>query len=174
MKLNLFSTPVFIINIDTNKIIKKNGSFKKTWLSETSSSHAEGDILEVESSNYLLEEIGKVLAKEIKKTLKISLDHIWENRYEVGDFQERHNHPGSHFSFIIYKEIKDSKTIFVNPNEDLILSYFNSKLNLFEQNFKPDCRSGQMILFPSYLHHMVAKTDQSVTIAGNIKIEMVE
>ena len=173
MKLNLFSTPVFIINIDTNKIIKKNGSFKKTWLSETSSSHAEGDILEVESSNYLLEEIGKVLAKEIKKTLKISLDHIWENRYEVGDFQERHNHPGSHFSFIIYKEIEKSNTVFFRPDKNLFDSFYDGKFNQFNNKFIPECRSNQIIIFPSCIEHMVLSNTISKTIACNLIIKRI-
>tara|TARA_R100000657_G_C4656934_1_gene100869 strand:+ start:327 stop:854 length:528 start_codon:yes stop_codon:yes gene_type:complete len=175
MKIDLFSTPIFISNIDLNKIIIKNGAFEKTWLSETNSSHNNGDILDEESSKYLLGKIGSLIANEVKKDLKIKLDQIWENRYTDKDFQERHNHPGSHFSFIIYKKITEPKTIFINPNEDLILSYFsNLHLSLFQQNFKPECREGQMVIFPSFLHHMVSKTNESITIAGNISLEEVK
>ena len=175
MKIDLFPTPIFISNIDLNKIILKNGNFEKTWLSETNSSHNKENILEEESSKYLLGKIGALITNEVKQNLKIKLDEIWENRYQDKDFQERHNHPGSHFSFIIYKKITEPKTVFINPNEDLILSYFSDLyLPLFQQNFKAECREGQIIVFPSFLHHMVSKTNESITIAGNISLEEVK
>ena len=41
MFLELFKIPVFIGNINIDKINLKNQNFKKTWLSETSSSYRE-------------------------------------------------------------------------------------------------------------------------------------
>ena len=63
-------------------------------------------------------------------------------------FKKRHTHAGSHFSFIIFKKIDESRTVFLNPIEDLITSYYNgSNLNIFEQVYTPECRQGQIILF---------------------------
>jgi hypothetical protein len=175
MKVNLFSIPLFISNIDIDKLKIKNGSFKETWLSETMSSHAEGDILEKESSNYLLTIISKKLATELKRPFKIHLTHLWENHYKDNDFQERHTHPQSHFSFIIYKRIEKANTVFLHPAEDLILSYYNgSNLNMFNTNFMPECKEGQIIIFPSFLGHMVKKTNNAQTISGNLNLEMIK
>jgi len=175
MKLDLFSIPIFIANIDIEKLKIKNGSFKETWLSETISSHAEGDGIDEESSNYLLTIISKKLLTQLKKPFKINLTHLWENHYENNDFQERHTHPKSHFSFIIYKKIDKSNTVFFNPAEDLISSYYNSSgFNMFDTNFMPECREGQIIIFPSFLGHMVKKSNNSQTISGNVILEMLK
>ena len=66
-----------------------------------------------------------------------------------------------------------NRTVFLNPIEDLITSYYNgSNLNIFEQVYTPECRQGQIILFPSFLGHMVKKTSNASTIAGNITLEI--
>ena len=42
MKLNLFSIPIYISNIDEEKIQLNKSVVKKTWFSETMSSIGEG------------------------------------------------------------------------------------------------------------------------------------
>ena len=55
MKLNIFSIPLYIANIDINKINLVNEKFEETWLSETSSSHNFKNTLDNNNStNYLL------------------------------------------------------------------------------------------------------------------------
>jgi len=41
MIVDLFKIPIFIGNIDVEKINLKNSNFKKTWISETSSTYDE-------------------------------------------------------------------------------------------------------------------------------------
>jgi len=174
MKLNIFSIPLYIANIDVTKINLVSEKFEETWLSETSSSHNFKNTLDTKSINYLLEKIASLLSKDIKGNYKINLTSIWQNNYKENDFQERHTHAGSHFSFIIFKKINESRTVFLNPIEDLITSYYNgSNLNIFDQVYVPECRQGQMILFPSFLGHMVKKTSNASTIAGNINLEII-
>jgi len=170
MKLNLFSIPIYISNIDEEKIQLNKSVVKKTWFSETMSSIGEGSELNEESQKYLLKKIGNILLKDIKKKFEIKLTWIWENHYKDGDFQEQHAHPGSHMSFIIYKKINQSKTVFFNPTIDLIESYYQKDYQPVEKSFKPECRQGQIIIFPSFLKHMVQKLKDSITIAGNIDI----
>ena len=102
MKLNLFSVPIFIDNIDSSKIDIKNQNFEKTWNSETISSFNSTNLLDKESVNYLLGIISNSISKEFNETLKIQLLNIWENRYTDNDFQEKHTHPQAPFSFIIF------------------------------------------------------------------------
>ena len=174
MKLDLFSVPIFIDNIDASKIILSNGKFEKTWISQTNSSFNSENKLDLESEKYLMEKIVHLLSDHFFKPVKLSLVNIWENRYNEGDFQEKHVHTHSHFSFIIYKKISESKTLFINPSNYLISSFFADNYvdnsNLFQLNFRPSCRENQIVLFPSFLEHAVSKTDGGVTISGNLII----
>ena len=68
MFLELFKIPVFIGNINIDKINLKNQNFKKTWLSETSSSYRESfsnvTKMEKESIKYLMETIVYILEEK--------------------------------------------------------------------------------------------------------------
>tara|TARA_R110000822_G_scaffold48327_2_gene127424 strand:- start:188 stop:730 length:543 start_codon:yes stop_codon:yes gene_type:complete len=178
MKLNIFSIPIYIGNINLNKIKIINKGFKKNWHSQTKSSFTFQNTLEEESAQYLLHTIENLIVNEITKPHRLILQNVWENRYEEGDFQEKHSHAQSHFSFVIYKEIDEAKTVFFNPSEKLMQSYYGEEFintnNFFKEVFKPECRKGQIIIFPSFLEHMVLRHNNSVTYAGNITIEMLK
>lgn len=169
MKIDLFSVPIYITNIDLEKLKLSPKEISKTWLSETPSSLNSQHMVEAESLEYILREISSLL--NLTVDCKIKLKKIWENHYKKGDFQESHVHAGSHFSFIIYKKITESKTVFLNPAANLIESYYiNSPYKPIQDIFEPKCRQGQMIVFPSFLTHMVKKSKDSITISGNIEI----
>jgi len=177
MKINLFETHIYVDNIDCSKINLENQNFKKSWDSETPSSHLFKNKLEEKSQVYLTNKIGSLLESQILKNFKITITGIWQNDYIENDFQETHMHPHSHFSFILYKKIEESKTVFYHPIQDLISCMyppeFFSKTNFFRSNFETKCRENQMVLFPSYLKHMVKKNSNSTTISGNILITIV-
>ena len=172
MKIDLFSVPIYITNIDLEKLKLSPKEISKTWLSETPSSLNSQHMVEAESLEYILREISSLL--NLTVDCKIKLKKIWENHYKKGDFQESHVHAGSHFSFIIYKKITESKTVFLNPAANLIESYYiNSPYKPIQDIFEPKCRQGQMIVFPSFLTHMVKKTNDCETIAGNVSLKMI-
>lgn len=174
MKLNLFSIPVYICNVDLEKIKIENKDVEKTWLSETPSSFNFENNLSQESSSYILGKIANLLKKDFNFAFNITLQNIWQNFYKNNDYQEKHNHPGSHFSFIIYKDIKESQTVLFNPCENLIESYYKDFKDIghaIDYYYQPECTQGQMLLFPSFLIHMVKKNNNSSTIAGNIVIK---
>jgi len=173
MKINLFSIPIFIGNIDAEKITLENETFKKTWLSETNSSFKDCQNIKLndDSVMYLLESISKLLKQEIKNSFQISLKNIWTNKYNINDYQEEHIHGNSHFSFIIYKNIKESKTVFISPWKDLISAYEMN--DLFLTDFNIECRSNQICIFPSFMKHMVLKNNfPGETISGNLYIKV--
>jgi hypothetical protein len=179
MKIDLFKIPIYIDNIDCEKIILKNDKFEKKWQSNTLSSFDQKNVLEENSSNFLLDKISSLLFNEILNPFKVTLTDIWQNNYEKNDFQEKHFHSKSHFSFIIYKEIDESKTIFCNPSLNLIECFYDHdfilKTNFFKYVFEPKCRKNQIVVFPSYLEHMVRKNNNnSITISGNLKIELID
>jgi hypothetical protein len=178
MKLNLFSIPIYIDDIDCSKINIVSKNFEKTWMSETKSSHNFKNDLDNESLKYLYEKIWDLLKGDFNNNFKIILTNIWENHYIKEDYQEPHCHPQSHFSFIIYKKTNQSKTVFQSPNETTILGYYPKTIfkitNMFSTRFKPSLKSNQIILFPSFLQHFVLKQSDATTIAGNLNIENME
>jgi hypothetical protein len=174
MKINLFSIPIFIGNIDTEKITLENETFKKTWLSETTSSFKDCQNIKLNNDSvlYLLENISKLLKQEIKNSFELTLKNIWTNKYGMNDYQEEHIHGNSHFSFVIYKNIRESKTVFISSWKDLICAY--EMENLFLTDFNIECRSNQICVFPSFMKHMVLKNNfPSETISGNINIKII-
>jgi len=178
---NLFEIPVFIGDIDVDKIKLKKINFEKTWLSKTNSTYKntkDEDILNViekDSVIYLLNILAKLLEEKIEERFEISLLNIWENVYSDNDFQEPHIHAKSDYSFIIYKEVeKDGgKTVFLNPNRNVMESFTNIHHH-FQNIFKPSCNKGQVIIFPSFLEHMVLKTSNQHTISGNLKFDTIK
>ena len=177
MQLNIFSTPIFINNIDSSKIILNIKNLDPTWDSEvTTSFHDKNCVVEEKSFIYLYSIIGESLSDFINTNFKIKLLNIWQNNYINNDFQENHIHPSSDFSFVIYKETEESKTIFFSPNNYLMQCFYqNGYLDkYFKTKFIPKLRKDQIIIFPSYLEHMVKKNSNSITISGNIKIESYE
>lgn len=174
MQLNIFSIPIFINNIDCSKISLNNINIKKMWNSETNSSHGNSNTLNSESIEYLYDKINESMIDFIKNDYRIELLNVWENFYNLNDFQEKHIHVNSDFSFIIYKKINESLTVFFSPNNYLIESYYQNKFlkNYFKTQFTPKLRENQMVIFPSFLEHMVKKnTVESITIAGNISLK---
>ena len=176
MKINLFSIPIYIDNIDCSKIKINSEDYKKIWFSETLSSHGENNFLENSSLNLILNKIWNLISKDFHGKFKINLTSIWQNKYIDSDYQESHCHPQSHFSFVIYKKIDTSKTVFESPIHSLIQGFYPAKIlkkmNILEQHFRPACRQDQIIVFPSFLTHFVLKNSGSETISGNIILEV--
>ena len=172
---NLFEIPIFIGDIDVDKIKLKQFDFKDTWLSKTKSTYNTTfnkdikDVIEQDSIIYLLRTLANLLEEKIEEKFYIELLNIWENIYSNNDFQEPHIHANSDYSFIIYKEVDEDggKTVFLNPNRNVIESFSNIN-HKYENGFRPACQKGQVILFPSFLEHMVLKTSNQHTISGNI------
>jgi hypothetical protein len=173
MKLNIFPIPIYIGNIDSGKINISHQGFEKTWLSETESSHNFSNKIDSSSWSYLQNIIAQLLKEDFNFNYKLFLNSIWENNYSKDDFQESHIHRESHFSFIIYKEVEKSSTVFFRPDKNLFESFYGNEFNIFNYQYVPECRSNQIIIFPSCLEHMVIRSDKSKTIAGNLTIKRI-
>tara|TARA_Y100001937_G_C6927378_1_gene244487 strand:- start:35 stop:568 length:534 start_codon:yes stop_codon:yes gene_type:complete len=172
MKLNLFSIPIWIANIDASKIKLKEQNIKQSFASKVNTTIDNKTDIDEESLNYIYQTVVNMLKDDVLPHYKLNLEHIWTNYYKDSDFQENHSHAGSHLSFIIYKKIQKSNVVFMNPNSTVLEAYYphdQNKINfLGGYDFTPQCRQNQIILFPSYLGHYVKKTSDAVTIAGNL------
>tara|TARA_E500000318_G_scaffold79515_1_gene74522 strand:+ start:48 stop:578 length:531 start_codon:yes stop_codon:yes gene_type:complete len=173
MRIDLFSIPIFIGNIDSEKLVIEDETFDKAWWSKTTSSYNNNhkNKLQDESTKYLLKNIASLLKDKIKNPFEVQLSNIWSNKYDKNDYQEEHIHSNSHFSFIIYKNVKESRTKFISAWRDIITAYEMN--NLFCENFSVECRSNQICVFPSFVKHLVSKNNfPGETIAGNILIKI--
>lgn len=172
MKTNIFPIPIFKSKIDLKKVKLINKGFERTFISNNLTSHNYRNTLDKDSEIYLLSTIAKLLEEQFTKKFHIKLLDIWENVYKKEDYQEPHMHSHSSFSFIIYKDIKKVNTLFMHPCRYLLESFY--KFELFYKYYSPECKKGDLILFPSFLEHMVKKHSNSKTIAGNIWFEYVD
>ena len=176
MKIDLFSTPIWIGNIDASKINLIEQDAKPTFGSGVNTTYNDGigSNIDEKSVNYLYEVIVSLINETITNPYSLHLTNIWENKYEEGDFQEKHIHPNSHLSFVIYKKVEESNTVFVNPAEKMIQAFYDPckrKRNLFGSiEYSPKCRQNQIIVFPSYLEHYVKKTNNAITVSGNLNL----
>ena len=173
MKVDLFKIPIFIGEVDLNKIKINNINFHNQWLSNTESSHGFDNTLEKESNEYLCKIINSYLTDNFNHLIEVEITSIWQNNYKNNDFQESHIHAGNHFSFVIYKKVEKGKTIFLHPTRNLMQAFYPEHLleKLFPIGFTPEVNQSNIVIFPSFLEHMVAKINNSVTIAGNIIIK---
>jgi hypothetical protein len=178
MKIDIFPTPIFVGNIDCDKIIfKQEGPIFKTWESKTPSTKrmSADNILEPKSFEYLMDVIHKLIEPYIKREFTMKPSPMWTNKYEIGDYQESHVHKGT-FSYCIYKKITKSQTIFYRPDRnyvDAILGESDPRLmELYPTEYQPELRENQIVVFPAFLEHMVGKFDEAAeTMSGNILIK---
>ena len=114
--------------------------------------------------------IGNIDLKKIKQYqhFTVRLLNTWRNKYLNNDSQEPHYHTGSQFSFIIYEKVNVPHTVFFNPAKYLMDA---TRTFFIPTHFKPQMRKGQIIIFPSYIEHMVSKNSDQVTISGNIEFK---
>ena len=170
MLLQLFSVPIFIGNINLKKI-KLTTEIGEAFLSRTPSSFGNKNILTPESGKYLLSVIAKLL-EEKYQYFKVGLKQIWRNKYLNNDFQEPHVHTNSKFSFIIYEEVNTPHTIFYNPAKYLIDATGQGCSHTYVlRQFKPEVKKFKIIVFPSYVEHIVNKNSDQVTISGNVDFQ---
>ena len=177
MKLNLFSVPIWIGNIDASKIKIENQETNISFGSEINTTKKVNgtNTIDGESLTYVYQKFIEQLDKSFHTPYTLQLVDIWENFYNEVDFQENHIHAGSDLSFIIYKKIDEARTVFVNPQNNILEAFYhesNLKSKYFgPQYFAPDCRTNQFIIFPSHIEHFVKKTKNAITIAGNMILQ---
>ena len=167
MKLELFSVPVFIGNVDLKKI-KLTAEVGPAFYSKTPSSFNNENHLDPGSAKYITDTIAELL-REKYHSFNLKLTKVWRNQYVKQDYQEPHIHADSQFSFIIYEKVNKPHTVFFNPAKYLIDA---AHADFVSRDFIPPVQKGQIIVFPSYVEHMVLKNSDQVTISGNLNFKL--
>ena len=166
---SLFPNLIAIKNLDLSKFKVIGKKFKKTFESKIKTTIKGDTLFNKNSINYLNIELTETLGYLLKpycKNFVFNVTGIWINKYGKNDYQGSHIHP-SDFSFIIYYKTDESYTVFNSPVKNL-LEGIDSKI--FNNDYEPNLKQGDMIVFPSYLEHWVRPNSGNTTIAGNIKI----
>jgi len=171
MKYDLFSIPLLIDDIDCSKV---NIDVEGSLISFGSELNTTFDLVNKVDQNSL-DYIYKIIVKNLNEVISVPYiakpGNIWKNYYKQNDFQEKHIHGGSDFSYIIYDSL-NSNTVFVHPAHYLIKEKYGDK-DIFQTEFSIDDKLSKIIIFPSFLEHYVTKQKSSgTTISGNLKITL--
>jgi len=170
MKKEIFAIPIFEDTVDLDKINLPDVDTEPTWDSGVPSSFSTKLEVPEETYNHLSEIINKNLYEADLLGANAKFGHVWYNRYDKHHYQDAHLHPRCQWSFIIYVDIRP-KTSFLNPSMGLIQNQMGNNLEAFPLDYKPDLEPGSIIIFPSFLMHMVNSGNEGTTISGNIYMD---
>ena len=172
MKKELFSIPFFFDKVDLNKISLIDKETKPTFVSGVQSSFNTHRVVKKQTLSYLTKLIWKNIQCVSKSSYSIEISEMWRNVYKKNDFQEPHIHPKCQWSFVIYENVIESKTVFQNPSRYLLTSCIDAYgvNDVFVESIKPNLRNGDIIIFPSFVEHYVLSGGVGSTISGNVHI----
>ena len=188
---NYFGIPVKLVDTDNQSVIDEAVQVAETqrqhttnpWSSDIQSTFKFDEYVNVLKDQCPL--LSKHIYRNIHQYLEelavdppytlVNLDESWYNFSKPGMWQEFHMHPESDISGIFYVTApKDSGNIIFNPPAS---AYNFHKLTHRARNMQPNVWFepvvGRMLLWPSYLEHMVVKNvsnEERISIAFNVKL----
>tara|TARA_B100001029_G_C14979559_1_gene405182 strand:+ start:493 stop:1053 length:561 start_codon:yes stop_codon:yes gene_type:complete len=175
MKTDLFSIPMYEIEVDLDQIVVHTDEMVPTFESGVPTSMNGGTDLPTKTTNYISSIIKDILNSIGDEWKTFYIQGLWRNKYDVHDYQLYHIHPRSQWSFIIYESVEESKTMFINPSLHDVQNHFGfPALDSWPIYYIPKVKSGTMLVFPSFLGHQVRAGNKGTTIAGNVAVEYLE
>ena len=146
-------------------------------MSKTQTSYISHTDASPETFSYITEHLQAFTNEFVIIPHHVEFQQLWANEYGHKDFQEPHLHGGSDISFVIFKEISNTENglVFYHPAHDLISmnQFWNGELVDIEKIHLCTAQVGQMVIFPSFIRHMVKATDiKRVTYSGNAVIRV--
>jgi len=170
LKHNLFHVPFFIDQVDLDRIDIGEAPYEKIWLSKTNSTLGQQHEISETTYEYLIEVFGRNLGPDLIGQ-NPRFGEIWRNKYEKNDWQDIHIHPRSSWSFVIYESVETGKTVFMSPLFKDVQNQFGSSVPEFPLDFRPECKQGDIVIFPSFIEHFVMPGNTGTTISGNIYMD---
>ena len=125
----------------------------------------------------------KNFGQELQKSAKIYIISCWINFYKPGSFQELHNHAGGGCQlalvyFLNYQKGQDGRFYFYDTNTELVsnglVDLFSGPIGSFGSVLHPNVDEGDILIFPSYLHHGVGPHNGEgirVTVSCNLAFQ---
>ena len=111
-------------------------------------------------------------------TNSIVMTEAWLNKYGRGDSQEVHTHIGADnctfsCSYFAQYALNDARFLFYDPDQTKHLGEFSKHYSGVVNTWFPDVQEGDIIIFPSWLHHQVEphRSDTTrITVSANFKV----
>ena len=109
---------------------------------------------------------------------QFKMTEAWLNKYERGDSQEVHTHIGADnctfsCSYFAQYALNDARFLFYDPDQTKHLGEFTKHYSGVVNTWFPDVQEGDIIIFPSWLHHQVEphRSDTTrITVSANFKV----
>lgn len=123
------------------------------------------------------EDYGNRFLEELKYDGSVQIKNNWLNKYEKGSYQEWHLHANMFFSgiYIVDAEYAEDVILFENPS---IGELMNTPPHVAESTIANELitdvysQTNRLIIFKSYLKHMVPKTNgKRITISANMNVK---
>jgi len=164
----LYQSELDIVNYHKNKTYKNVGN-----ITSLNTKIFDDNFLEIKM---VVEDTIDFYVKQIispKDELSFYITQSWLNYTEPGEYHHQHEHPNSILSGVFYfnaEEEKDNITFYKSGYEQIYIESEN--WNLFNsKKWSIPIKTGDIILFPSYLSHMVETTASAgtrVSLAFNV------
>ena len=109
---------------------------------------------------------------------QFTMTEAWLNKYGRGDSQEVHTHIGADnctfsCSYFAQYALNDARFLFYDPDQTKHLGEFTKHYDGVVNTWFPDVQEGDIIIFPSWLHHQVEphRSDTTrITVSANFKV----
>ena len=109
---------------------------------------------------------------------QFKMTEAWLNKYERGDSQEVHTHIGADnttfsCSYFAQYALNDARFLFYDPDQTKHLGDFTKHYDGVVNTWFPDVQEGDIIIFPSWIHHQVEphRSDTTrITVSANFKV----
>ena len=109
---------------------------------------------------------------------QFTMTEAWLNKYGRGDSQEVHTHIGADnctfsCSYFAQYALNDARFLFYDPDQTKHLGEFSKHYSGVVNTWFPDVQEGDIIIFPSWLHHQVEphRSDTTrITVSANFKV----
>ena len=109
---------------------------------------------------------------------QFTMTEAWLNKYGRGDSQEVHTHIGADnctfsCSYFAQYALNDARFLFYDQDQTKHLGEFTKHYSGVVNTWFPDVQEGDIIIFPSWIHHQVEphRSDTTrITVSANFKI----
>jgi uncharacterized protein (TIGR02466 family) len=88
--------------------------------------------------------------------VELYVTESWLNWTEQGQMHHAHSHPNSIISGVVYIDVQPNDSITFINNDPVVIQIISNSANIFNcRNISTSVKTGDIIMFPSTLHHMV-------------------
>lgn len=167
----IFSTIINTAQLDKSLIEKLNKHISKLKHSDFSNTNQTNNTFILDLNNlidikFALESIINLISKEIYnvdiKTNQVYITQSWINKNDPGVGHDRHMHPNSFLSGIIFLSESSVAPTFFSIVNRMLFGHTTPNMDIVDK-WTPNVEMGKLLIFPSGLEHEVPKNIENQT-----------